>query len=68
MSYFRNTADASHLYHPNAAAGSGERFGTAVNGNLADFVKNSTAYRVNPGQTSQVYYQHVVRSDDVAKD
>lgn len=64
MSYFRITTDASHMYHDNAAAATSDQTGTAVAGNLADFVKNSVAIRY-PHQILKVeYYRSDVRTND----
>lgn len=54
--YFQNTTDASHLYRPSAAAGSSDTVGTAVSGNLSDFMRNSTVYRVPMSVQDTVYY------------
>lgn len=46
MTYFQNTTDASGLYRQSSAAGSENTFGTAVQGNLADVMKNGSVVRV----------------------
>lgn len=46
MTYFQNTTDASGLYRPSSAAGSDNTTGTAVQGNLADFMKNGSVVRL----------------------
>jgi len=45
MNYFRATTDASDLYRPNSAATT-TQLSTAVNGNLADMMRNATIFRV----------------------
>ena len=54
--YFRVSADASHLYRPSAAIGSVDTVGAAVSGNLSDFMKNSTVYRVPMPLQGTIYY------------
>lgn len=52
--YTKSSADASQQYRPTSAAGSSQTLSAAVNGNLADMVKNSTVYRLPipwPGAT-----------------
>lgn len=52
--YTGSSADASQQYRPTSAAGSPQIVGAAVNGNLADLVKNATVYRLPipwPGAT-----------------
>ena len=45
MTYFQTTTDASDIYRPSSAAGSGKITGTAVPGNLADLMRNATIFR-----------------------
>ncbi|KAI3597672.1 hypothetical protein D8I24_6488 [Cupriavidus necator H850] len=54
--YFRGSADASQLYRPSAAVGSVDTVGAAVSGNLSDFMKNSTVYRVPMPIQGTIYY------------
>ena len=45
MMYFQTTTDAHDLYRPSSAAESSDENGTAVQGNLSDFMKNATIFR-----------------------
>ena len=54
MTYFQNTTDASGLYRPSSAAGSDNTAGTALQGNLADFMKNGSVVRVTLISTPQI--------------
>jgi len=45
MTYFQNTTDASNLYRASSAADGNSQDGTAVKGNLSDFMKNATIFR-----------------------
>jgi hypothetical protein len=66
MSYFRDTADASRLYYANADASGGNQSTTAVPGNLADFVKNTTVYRVMQPMADIHYYREQLGTDATA--
>lgn len=54
--YFQGNADASQEYRPTSAAGPQETASAAVNGNLADLVRNSTVYRVQQSWSGVVVY------------
>lgn len=56
IDYFLSTTDASHLYRPSSAAGSADSVDAAVRGNLADFMRNSTVYKVPQSVQQTVYY------------
>lgn len=64
MNYFRNTTDASNLFYPNAASGTVMDFGTAVSGNLADSVRNSTTFRDTSSIPTITYVQVETRRCD----
>lgn len=45
MKYYQTTTDASDLYRPNAAVGTGTQSATAVPGTLSDLMRNATIFK-----------------------
>lgn len=51
--FYSQTADASRVFHPSAAAPSGISLGTAVNGNFADILRNGSVFRSDSFSTQK---------------
>lgn len=54
--YFQGSADASQQYRPTAAVETRDQISAAVNGNLADMIKNATLYKVDVQAPGTFFY------------